>query len=82
MTLNQEKLLRALCAKGAVLHNVWNDGATPTYVYVPGLARPVTEFAKQTVRACIKRGWLIGSPNDGYRISSDGTFYLSELAKK
>lgn len=73
-TTNQIKLLRALSVRGAVL--IGTGWSTPHRVQIPGVPTPTLETQKQTVKACVKRGWIIGSNEDGYRITGFGILAL------
>lgn len=70
-TDNQAALLRALRLPAARLVNNFGD-ETPIAVKIPGVSKPVLIVQRQTVRACLKRGWLTGNNRDGYAVNGLG----------
>lgn len=76
-TPNQIALLSHLRTKDAKL--VGNGWCTPTHVRIPGVPNPIHVTTKETVKACLRRGWLIGSKEDGYRINGYGVLALGRV---
>lgn len=72
ITDNQTLLLLALAVAGAKLGGIRSAGWAHSYeIHQPGV--PVTKQAtKNTVRACLRRGWISGNQEDGYKITQSG----------
>ena len=74
-TPNQLTLLRSLSMTGAKVS--WHWRGASLVLSLPGIPNQTTShISKQTFKACLKRGWLIGNDEKGYTISASGMFAL------